>query len=118
MILGTKTALSKVQYAKESDGSVDSRNQFGHYGSFHGTDMMVIKQAHKVGTDEFAIDDKFLMVIPKSPDKFVKLVIEGDSMIVEGDGSNRKDMQRDYTFIKKAGVAVLSSARYGIYRLA
>lgn len=117
MILGTKSALSKVQYATESDGSVDKRNQFGHYGSFHGTDMMVIKQAHKVGSTEFAIDNNFLIVVPKSPDKFVKLVIEGDSMIVEGDGTNRKDFQRDYTFIKKAGVAVLSSAKYGIYRI-
>lgn len=118
MILGTKTALSKIQYAKESDGSVDRRNQFGFYGSFHGTDMMVIKQAHKVGSHEFAIDQNFIMVIPKNPDKFVKLVLEGDSLIIEGDETGRNDLQRDYTFIKKAGIACLSTSQYGIYRFA
>lgn len=117
MILGTKQALAKVQYAKESDGNTENRNQFGFYGKYRGTDMMQIKQAHKVGTNEFAIDNNFLMVVPKNPDKFVKLVLEGDSMIIEGASEDRKDLQRDYTFIKKAGVAVLSASKYGIYRL-
>jgi hypothetical protein len=116
MILGTKSALSKIQYAKESDAMLERHNQFGYYGNFHGTEMFAIKQAHKAGTDEFAIDNSFIMVVPKNPDKFIKLVLEGDSMIIEGDGTNRKDMQREYTFIKKAGIAVISSSRYGIYR--
>lgn len=118
MILGTKAALAKINYGTESQKAVERRNDFGYYGNFHGTEMMAIKQAHKVGSDEFAIDNGFIMVVPKTPDKFVKLVMEGDSMIVEGDGTNRKDFQRDYTFIKKAGVAVLSAAKYGIYRIA
>ncbi|OME53986.1 hypothetical protein BSK59_15510 [Paenibacillus odorifer] len=117
MILGTKSALAKINYGTESQKSLEARNDFGFYGNFHGTQMMAIKQAHKVGSNEFAIDNGFIMVVPKSPDKFVKLVIEGDSMIIEGDGSNRKDMQREYTFIKKAGIAVLSAAKYGIYRI-
>lgn len=117
MILGTKSALSKVKYATESNNNLDARNGFGHYGNYKGTDMMVLKQAHKVGTDVFAIDNGFILVVPKNPDKFVKLVVEGDSMIIEGDGSLRKDMQRDYTFIKKAGIAVLSASKFGIYRI-
>lgn len=117
MILGTKSALAKINFGTESEKNKERKNDFGFYGNFQGTEMMAIKQAHKVGSNEFAIDNGFIMVIPKSPDKFVKLVMEGDSMIIEGDGSNRKDMQREYTFIKKAGVAVLSAAKYGIYRI-
>lgn len=117
MIIGTKSALGKVKYATESNNNLDSRNNFGFYGNYKGTEMMSLKQAHKVGTHEFAIDNNFLLVVPKTPDKFVKLVIEGDSTIVEGDGTNRKDFQRDYTFIKKAGIAVLSTSHYGIYRI-
>lgn len=117
MILGTKFALSKIEYAKESDSARESHNQFGFYGSYHGTDMMTIRQAHKAGTNEFAIDNNFLMVVPKSPDKFVKLVLEGDSMILEGASEDRKDLQQDYTFIKRAGIAVISASKYGIYRL-
>ncbi|EJW14027.1 hypothetical protein M5X00_29535 [Paenibacillus alvei] len=117
MIIGTKSALAKITFGSESEKNKERRNDFGFYGNFHGTEMMMIKQAHKVGSNEFAIDNGFIMVVPKSPDKFVKLVIEGDSMIIEGDGTNRKDMQREYTFIKKAGIAVLSAAKYGIYRI-
>lgn len=118
MILGTKTALAKINYGTESEKSKEARNDFGFYGNFHGTPMMAIKQAHKVGSNEFAIDGGFIMVVPNTPDKFVKLVIEGDSMIIEGDGTNRKDMQREYFFIKKAGIAVLTAAKYGIFRFA
>ncbi len=117
MILGTKSALGKIKYATEANANTEARNSFGYYGNYKGTDMMVLKQAHKVGTHEFAIDNGFILVVPKTPDKFVKLVIEGDSMIVEGDGTNRKDFQNDYTFIKKAGIAVLSASKYGIYRI-
>jgi hypothetical protein len=117
MILGTKAALAKINYGVQSEKSKERLNDFGFYGNFHGTEMMAIKQAHKVGSTDFAINDSFIMVIPKTPDKFVKLVIEGDSMIIEGTGENRKDMQREYTFIKKAGIAVLSAAKYGIYRI-
>lgn len=117
MIIGTKLALGKVKYTTEANANTEARNNFGFYGNYKGTDMMVLKQAHKVGTQEFAIDNNFLLVVPKNPDKFVKLVVEGDSMIIENDGTNRKDFQRDYTFIKKAGIAVLSASKYGIYRI-
>lgn len=117
MIIGTKQALGKITSARESDSMKEKYNQFGYYGSYHGTEMMEIRQAHKVGTDEFAIDNNFLLVVPKTPDKFVKLVLEGDSMILESDETSRKDLQRDYIFIKKAGIAVLSTSKYGIYRI-
>lgn len=117
MILGTKSALSKINYGTESEKAKQAKNDFGFYGNFHGTDMMAIKQAHKAGTNDFAIDNGFILVVPKTPDKMVKLVLEGDSMIIEGDGTGRKDMQREYTFIKKAGIAVLSASKYGIYRI-
>jgi hypothetical protein len=118
MIIGTKQALGKITYDSESNNSLDAKNQFGYYGNFQGTDMMEVRQAHKAGTDEFAIDPNFLLVVPKNPDKFVKLVLEGESMIIEGTSEERNDLQRDYKFIKKAGVAVLASSKYGIYKIA
>lgn len=118
MILGTKQALGKITNAELSDSLRDKKAQLGYYGVFQGTEMVEIKQAHKAGTDTFAIDNNFLMVLPKSVDnKFVKLVLEGES-IIEETTEGRKDMQREYTFIKKAGFAVISSSKYGIYRLA
>jgi hypothetical protein len=50
--------------------------------------------------------------------RFVKVILEGDSIIEETTENTRNDMQRDYKFIKKAGFAVISSSNYGIYRFA
>jgi len=117
MILGTKSALSKIKYDRESTDAVNNHNQFGFYGTFHGTPMMAIKQAHKNGSDKFAIDNNFIMVVPRLPDKFVKLVLEGDSLIIEGNPEGRRNLQYEYTFIKKAGIAVIHTSQYGIYRI-
>lgn len=117
MILGTKVALGKVTLANQSDAMKDRIGAFGFYGNYKGTEMLEIKQAHKVGSTQFAIDDNFLLVLPKGTDKFIKLVLEGDSLIIEGNELGRKDLQKEYTFIKKAGIGVVTTNRYGIYRL-
>jgi len=115
MILGTKTALAKIQ-GSTADSLKENRANFGYIGHFEGTDMIEVKQAHKAGTDEFAIANDFLIISPKTPDKMVKLVLEGDSLITE-DTDGRKDMRYEYTFIKKAGFAVISSSNYAIYKI-
>jgi hypothetical protein len=117
IIMGTKQALGQITNATMSESLKENKAKLGYIGHFEGTEMLEIKQAHKPGTDTFAIDNNFLIVTPKSPDKLVKLVVEGDSIIEESVEGVRKDMQRDYTFIKKAGFAVISTSKYGIYRL-
>lgn len=117
IIMGTKQALGKITNAEMADSLKENRAKLGYIGFFEGTPMVEVKQAHKAGTDEFAIDNNFLIVAPATQDKFVKLVLEGDSLISETTDNTRKDMQRDYTFIKKAGIAVISSSKYGIYRM-
>lgn len=116
VILGTKTALAKVTPAVVSDNMKDTLNTLGYYGQFKGTEMRAIKQAHSVGTQNFAINDAFLMVVPKTPDKFVKLVLEGEAFILEDAEGKKADMSIDYTFIQKAGTTVLKSAQFGIVR--
>jgi hypothetical protein len=118
VILGTKNALSKVTSANVSENMKDQKNALGFYGMLAGTPMRMIKQAHKPGGDTFAINDSFLIVTPTPADKMVKLVFEGDSIIIENtDPGKRNDMQMEYTFIKKAGIAVVPSSKFGLYRL-
>lgn len=116
MILGTKSALSKIGKDKVSDTMIDERNRMGYVGIYNGTPLVEIRQVHKSGTHEFAIDNNFLIVAPQGLEPFVKLILEGDSLIEEVT-EGRKDMQREYRFIKKAGFVVLASSNYGIYRL-
>jgi len=116
MILGTKSALSKVVRSTLTDDMLDERNRMGYIGVFNGSPLVEIRQTHKAGTDDFAINNNFLIIAPNGLEPFVKLILEGDSLIEEVT-EGRKDMQREYRFIKKAGFAVLASENYAIYRM-
>lgn len=84
---------------------------------FNGTPMRMIKQVHINGTDTFAINDSFLLVLPQGEEKIVKIVDEGESIIKEISGGQNVDQSLEYTFEKKAGVAVVTAAKYGMYKL-
>lgn len=116
IILGTKKALAKVAPAVVGDASKDERNRIGYYGVFNGTELQEIRQAHKPGTDAFAINDDFLMVVPTLDDKMIKIVNEGDALIEEGQAT--ADKTKEYEFIMKSGIACVPAAKYGIFRLA
>jgi hypothetical protein len=115
-IMGTKAALAKITSANVSENMKDAKNNLGYYGTLAGTRMVKIPQAHTPGTETFAINDSFLLVLPTLNDKMVKLVLEGDAVIQETMTGNA-DKSIEYEFIKKAGIAVVPSVRYGINRL-
>lgn len=116
-ILGTKKALSKVTTAKYSDGMADRINNFGYLGTIAGYEMREIKQAHKVGTDTFAINDSFLLVVPNLDNSMVKIVNEGEARIKEIGGVDNADMSQEYFFGMKTGIGIVAAHKYGIYRL-
>lgn len=117
-ILGTKKALSKISPELVSDRMKDEFNATGFYGRIAGYDTREIKQSHKMNSHEFAINDDFLMVIPTSIDKFVKIVNEGDAIILETEAGKNADLTLEYDFIMKQGIMVHTASQYGIYRLA
>lgn len=118
VIYGTKKALSKVTTAQYSDNMLDRKNALGYLGVIGGYEMREIKQAHKPGTDTFAINDSFLLVVPDLNDRMVKIVNEGEARIKEVNGTMNADMSQEYFFGMKTGIAVVAAAKYGIYRLA
>lgn len=120
VIYGTKLALSKitVQPGYYSPAMLDEINKQGYLGQFRGIDLIEIQQAHVPGTDNFAIANDFLLVVPAGNDKLVKLGFEGDAIIIDNVDTNRNaDLSIEYTFMKKYGVLVLSAGKYGIYRI-
>lgn len=117
-IYGTKKALSKITTAQYSDNMIDKKNNLGFLGTISGYEMREIKQAHKPGTQEFAINDSFLLIVPNLDDKFVKIVNEGDALIQETQGGTNADQSLEYVFTMKSGIAVVPAAKYGVYRIA
>lgn len=116
-VFGTKKALSKITYTQWSDSMKDKLNLQGFVGMFNGTDCYELPQGHLANTDTFAVNDSFLLIIPVDS-KPVKIMIEGQPYIEEGNGSNRNDMQMEYLFTQKLGVAVIQYNDFAIYQLA
>jgi hypothetical protein len=118
VVMGTKKALRKV--SKDlvmSDNMKEKFNQIGYIGTVGGVDLVLLPQAHKVGTDEFYVDDNMLLVIPQG-EKLVKVVVEGETQMIEiADAGTRNDQQMEYLVQKKFGVGVMQSAIYGIYKI-
>lgn len=118
VVMGTKKALRKV--AKDlvmSDAMKDKMNSVGYIGTVGGTDLVLLPQAHKVGTDEFFVDDNMLLVVPQN-EKIVKVVVEGETQMIEvADAGARNDQQMEYLVQKKMGVGAMQSAIYGIYKI-
>ncbi|MGP0689843.1 hypothetical protein ACW5UC_25175 [Priestia aryabhattai] len=118
VVMGTKKALRKV--SKDlvmSDNMKENFNKVGYIGTVGGVDLVLLPQAHKVGTDEFYVDDNMLLVIPQG-EKLVKVVVEGETQMIEvADAGTRNDQQMEYLVQKKFGVGVMQSAIYGIYKI-
>lgn len=117
-VYGTLKALRKVSKGLDlSDAMKDKINKSGYIGEVSGTPLVLLPQAHKVGTDEFMVDDNMLLVIPDG-EKIVKIVVEGDALMVEtADAGDRSDQQMEYELQKKFGVGVAQASIYGIYKL-
>jgi hypothetical protein len=117
VIMGTKLALANITSAVISEAQKTLRNEYGYYGKFNGWDIMEIKQSHKPSTDTFAIDDAFLLVVPIPEDKMVKLVLEGNTIVIDKMNNENADMSIEHTLIKKYGAVVVASQKYGMYKI-
>lgn len=119
MVLGTRKALSKAipAYVNIGSGQVDDRNRDGYFRTIDGTTLMELRQGHIPGTDQFAIEDDFLLVIPNG-EKVIKFIDEGETWIHETGGGQNQDDSKEYTVRRKMGVAAVTNAKYGVYILA
>lgn len=118
VIVGTKSALSKLKPEYFSDAQAGERNNTGYFGVVDGYEVMAMPQFHLNGTDEFAIDAKTILVLPTAGEKIVKVIIEGDAIVRETTGgeSFREDMQVQHDIIQRAGVAVIAPRKYGMVK--
>lgn len=115
VIFGTALALNELDVKIPDDGSNAERNRLGHYGQIAGIATEEIPAMHKQNSDEFVFDDKLILLIPQTRDKFIKLVNEGVAFIKDGDtsGTDRVDQQWEHTYTQRFGIAIVGSSLYG-----
>lgn len=115
-IVCTKKGARKLAPSIQGDNSQDDIYNLGYYGNFYGTPVVVTPQRHKLGTTEFVMDDDVITIIA-GDDKPVKVVYEGDSIIIVGDPTTNADLTQEYFYGEKYGMAiVLSGGNDGIGR--
>lgn len=115
MIVGSKAALAPIKPEYVGSSDKERYNALGHIGTFMGYDTVALTQSFKAGTREFALSNTDLLILPATSDKFVKIVTEGEAIVLDHQNT-QGDLSIEHTFIQKAGVAVSLTNQYGMVR--
>lgn len=77
---------------------------------------MATPQRHQIGTTQFVLDDDVLTVIA-GDDKPIKLVREGNPLVIPGNPLDNADLTQEYLYGEKWGAGiVLAGGNSGIGR--
>ena len=117
-IFATRTGARKLTdtVVGASNLSKDDIYATGFYGRFYGTPVVTIKQAHKVGTDDFAINDNKIYVIA-ADDKPIKYVTEGTGLLVERQATDNADLTQEYLYGEAIGIGIICNEKMGVYTI-
>lgn len=115
-IVGTKKALRNLMPSIQSEGFKDDLYNMGYCGKFYGTPVVSAPQRHQIGTTEFVMDDDVITIIA-GDDKPIKVVYEGNPIVLMGDPMTNADLTQEYLYGEKYGMGiVLAGGNAGIGR--
>ena len=115
-IYGARKALRKITTGVVADSAKEDMYNLGFYGKFNGTEMYRLKQVHTPGTNTFALADNKIWVIAGN-DQFIKLVNEGDGLMIEKDATENNDLTQEYVYAQAIGAAVACAEKIGMYTI-
>ena len=119
-IIGTKKAVRNLVPAIQGADSKSDLYNLGYYGKFYGTPVVVTPQRHKINSTEFALDDDVLTIVA-GDQKPIKVVREGDPLVLMGDPMANADLTHEYLYSEKYGLGIVlagKNAGIGRYELA
>lgn len=112
-VIGTKGALRQLTVTGAGEMYKDDIYKLGYYGMFNGTPCIRMNQAHKPGTDTFALNDDKVIIIAGS-EKPIKVVREGDGLLIEREADQNADLTREYVYGEQIGVGVVVAEKIGV----
>lgn len=118
-ILGSKQAVRKITGVKgaEANSAKEDLYNLGYYGKFHTNPIIAMPNGHKVGTTDFILNDTDLHVVA-GDDKFIKMVTEGDTLVIPGNPMDNQDLSQEFLMGQRTGVGIVMSEVFGTYRMA
>lgn len=96
-IIGTKKAVRNLATAVQSESAREDLYNNGYYGKFYGTPVVTTPQRHKVGSTEFVLDDDVLTIVA-GDEKPIKVVYEGDPIVLMGDPMSNADFTQELEY--------------------
>ena len=116
-IYGTAEALGKIK-GVGALSDADDKKSMGYVRVFNGVKLVELPNTYNEGTDEWALNNDAIYVIPNG-EKIIKLGYEGGVTILEDTtGTHRDDQQIEMTYMQKIHVAVLVAAKFGAVEIA
>ena len=117
-IYGTKLALHSIQPEKTSDAQDGERNATGYYSQIAGIPMYELDQTVINETGDYALNDEFLLILPETRDRMIKVVNEGESYTEEGRPEGNASMDLEYIMTNRMGISVVPSSVFGYVNFA
>lgn len=115
-IIGTKKAIRNLNNSIHGNSAKEDLDNMGYIGKFYGTPVVAVPQRHKVGSTEFVLDDDVLTIVA-GEDKPIKVIYEGDPIVLMGDPMTNADFTQEYFYGEKWGVGIiLAGGNSGIGR--
>ena len=114
-LLGTKKAIRNLTPSIIGETAKDDLYKMGYYGSFFGSPVVALPQRHKVGTTQFVLPDDSITIVAGA-DKPVKVVMEGDPLVIPGNPVNNADLTQEYFYGDRYGVGIVLAGNTGIGR--
>ncbi len=105
-IIGTKKALRPLKESILSDGAKEEWHTLGYVGKFFGTPVVAAPQRHKVNSNEFVLEDDALTIIA-GDQKPIKVVYEGNPIVLMGDPMANADFTQEYIYGEKWGMGIV-----------
>jgi hypothetical protein len=113
-IIGTRSALRKMNADIISDEAKSDMYNIGYYGKWNGVPMICIKQNISKDGAFLLSNDKVLIIA--SDDKPIKVVNVGDGYM--DDSAVNADMTKEYQYGQEFGVGTICAAALGVVNVA
>jgi len=114
-IVGTKKALRNLNNSMNSIDAANDIYHTGYMGSFFGSPVVALPQRHEINSSTFVLPDDMLTVIA-AEEKPVKLVDEGEAIIIPGNPLDNGDLTQEYAVIERYGTGIVLPGNAGIGR--
>jgi hypothetical protein len=116
-VYGTKLALRKLNPQYTTEALNNDRHSRGYYANIAGIPLREIEQSHEYGSDNFAVSNDFILLLPENADKMVKVINEGDAIIQDQQAGITSDMMQEYFIANRFGIAVICTKVFGFVKL-